>query len=267
MIKQFAVLAFSSAVLMGCATSKAPKPEVATRVPAVPAAQSTVKVPTKEEAERATEVLIQPPVSTMPTKMGGGAAPAAQSEPAPPAAPAVASRDEIDVDRVSKAINRIETLKAEFTQIDSNGLEQGRFYLDRPGRLRFEYDSGNLLVVANRDHVVVIDAKVSNPYRAKIEETPLRLLLMPNIDLKRDAQITQVRREDGLLMVSAAETEGYGQGHITFFFAEPTLDLLRWIVTDPVGNQTTVTLRNQQLGLEFDQDLFDPPSGIVFGNE
>lgn len=269
-MSRFLPLSVLAAALLASCASPARKPQLAEAAPP-PAAQAVDEA----AADREAPVLARPPSSTLPPSIQGGTAPAeASGGAAPPlaaktvaVAPAVASQDQQDIDRVSKALNRIKTMKAEFTQIDANGLEQGRFYLDRPGRLRFEYDSGNLLVIADGNNVVVYDAKVTNPYRAKIDETPLRLLLKADVDLRTDANITTVRREDGVLMVSAEQNEGYGQGSITFFFSEPTLDLMRWIVTDPVGNQTTVTFRNVRMGEEFDQALFKPPRESIFGND
>ena len=263
--------ALALAVCAGCATAPAPQSG-----PPAAAAEAPRFVESVAEAEPSTPAkpdnpLLEPPADTAPPSAPVRAAQAEvqPSEMDDPKPPAVASQDESDIDRVTDRINRITTLRADFTQIDRQGFNQGRFFLSRPGRVRFEYDDPNApLVVADGDRVVVHDRKMDTYSRARINETPLRLLLQQDIDLRRDAKITQVRRGDGLLMVSAEETEGYGQGHITFIFAEPRLDLQRWIVTDPMGSQTTITLQNVEAGVELSSELFETPAeAIEFGSE
>lgn len=196
-------------------------------------------------------------------------APSAQSVAALPAVSEEAfKRDAIA--RISAALNAISTLKAEFTQVDQKGVSSGRFYLERPGKLRFEYDPPvKTLVVADGSRVTVRDLKMKTDYRAKIGETPLRLLLKPDVDLSKDAQITSVEHEGDQLAITAVETKGYGQGQITFIFKDPVgaggankqsnLELQRWVVIDPTGAQTAVTLTSLERGVQLADNLFTLP--------
>lgn len=201
-------------------------------------------------------------------KHKAAAAPVAAPVNVAPAPPAI-SEEVYKADaiaRVSAALNAITTLKAEFTQVDQKGVTNGRFYLERPGHLRFEYDPpAKTLVIADGSRVTVRDLKMKTDYRAKIGETPLRLLLKPNVDLSKDAQITDVSHDGDQLAITAMETKGYGQGQITFIFKDPGLDLLRWIVIDPTGAQTTVTLHDLEKGLQLADNLFElPPQHDLF---
>jgi len=199
--------------------------------------------------------------------------------PAPPAVSEEAYKAEA-IARVSAALNAITTLKAEFTQVDQKGISNGRFYLERPGHLRFEYDPpAKTLVIADGSRVTVRDLKMKTDYRAKIGETPLRLLLKPDVDLSKDARITDVAHDGDQLAITAMETKGYGQGQITFIFKDPGggaanpsegrsapgLELQRWVVIDPTGAQTTVTLTSVEKGLQLADNLFElPPQHDVF---
>jgi outer membrane lipoprotein-sorting protein len=175
----------------------------------------------------------------------------------PAAVPAVVSRD---LAAVNDKLNSIKTLKATFTQTDAQGTVTGHFYLSRPGGLRFEYDPPRkLLVVANNSTVMVQENPKVAGYRVGIDQTPLRLLLKPNVDLARDAHITDVHRESGMLLISAVQTEGYAQGAVTFAFAEPSLDLRSWIVTDAMGAKTAVVLDQQVSDVALDKSMFALP--------
>jgi outer membrane lipoprotein-sorting protein len=177
-------------------------------------------------------------------------------------APAVPVGNPADLAAVSGKLNEITTLKANFSQTDAKGAASGRFYLSRPGGVRFEYDPPRkLLIVANDRTVAMQDRKGTTPYRARVDETPLRLLLQPNVDLSRDATISDVHRDGGLLYVTAVQAKGYGQGQVTFMFAEPSLRLERWVATDPTGAQTVVTLNDVEEGAALDKSLFVLPVG------
>lgn len=173
--------------------------------------------------------------------------------------------------RISKALNGVTTLKADFTQVDVKGVSSGRFYLARPGKLRFEYDPPTpTLIVADGKRVTVRDLKMKTDYRARIGETPLRLLLNADIDLSKDARVTEVQREGSQLAITAVETKGYGQGQITFIFNDPggdkTPELQRWVVIDPTGAQTAVTLNAVEQGMTLEASLFQLPRQASFEN-
>jgi outer membrane lipoprotein-sorting protein len=191
-----------------------------------------------------------------------GPAIAAASPSASAAAPsaAVPPADAADLDAVSTKLNATKTLQARFTQVDSQGTATGQFYLARPGGLRFEYNPPrHLLVVANNRLVVVQEIKGTAGYDARIEDTPLRLLLKPDVDLAKDADIADVHRDGRRLYVTAVQTKGYGQGQVTFVFDEPSLQLERWVITDPTGAQTMVTLSDLKVNAPLSASLFELP--------
>jgi outer membrane lipoprotein-sorting protein len=162
---------------------------------------------------------------------------------------------------LSAKLNAVRTLEAKFTEIDPQGTASGRFYLSRPGGIRFEYDPPRKVLVIANDRVVSIQDRASgNPYRVGVSDTPLKLLLKPNIDLSHDANVRDLHREGGLLYMTASQDKGYGQGQVTFMFAEPALQLVRWIATDPTGAQTMVSLNSVQQGVVLDKSLFDLPA-------
>ena len=57
--------------------------------------------------------------------------------------------------RVEDYLNSISTLNARFQQVDSNNKRaSGRIYIQKPGKLRFEYDPPTpVLIVANGRHL------------------------------------------------------------------------------------------------------------------
>ena len=80
----------------------------------------------------------------------------------PALAPApAAAQDGRDLARISAYLNALDTAEGGFVQIAPDGeTSDGRFYIDRPGRIRFEYTPPNpSLVVSDGTWVVVYDMR------------------------------------------------------------------------------------------------------------
>lgn len=68
-------------------------------------------------------------------------------------------QDRADLARIASYLNGIRTLKARFLQVAPSGaLSEGAVWLERPGRMRFQYDPPSpLLLVAGHGLVVFRD--------------------------------------------------------------------------------------------------------------
>ena len=163
-----------------------------------------------------------------------------------------------ELSRVSDYLNGIETLEGRFIQVASNGVQdQGRFYLRRPGRLRFEYDDPNpITIVADGTWVTLSDRKLKTVDRYPLGATPLKLLLKKNVNLQKDANVVAVTKDAGTLSVTAREDSGPAQGELTMIFTNPSLELMQWIITDAQGFTTTVALRDLRRDTEINPSLF-----------
>ncbi len=180
--------------------------------------------------------------------------------PTPTAAQAPAG-DEMEIlARVSAAINDIDTLEGRFIQQAPNGvLDQGRFYMRRPGRLRFEYEEPNPnLIVADGTWVILSNRDLDTVDRYPLRATPLKLLLKKNVDLTKDARVISVEQPPGRLVLTlrTAKDEDEAQGHLRLVFTEPDLTLRQWVITDAQGLQTTISLTDIRRGMKLDPALF-----------
>ncbi len=189
----------------------------------------------------------------------------ARAQLAPPG-----TQDAPDLDRMRQYMNGIHTLKARFLQIAPNGSTSGgTAWLDRPGRMRFQYDPpAPFLLVAGHGLVVFHDSQLNQTSNIPEGQTPLGLLLGPEIRFDGPTTVTGFAHLPGQLQVSLVRTASPGEGSLTLVFSEQPLALVSWIVTDAQNRQTTVRLYDVQLGGRFDQSLFtfiDPrffgPSG------
>ncbi len=157
---------------------------------------------------------------------------------------APAQEDARDLARISNYLNATDTLQGTFVQVDPNAVvTDGRFYMRRPGRLRFEYSPPNpTLVIADGFWVAVVDARDGKADRYPLSDTPLNLLLKANVDLRREGSVRRVERSNDQIAVTAVDPDGKTQGEITMVFSSNPLELRQWIVTDAQGAVTTVAL-------------------------
>lgn len=167
------------------------------------------------------------------------------------------AEDKADIEQVNAYLNGLTDLQGNFLQVGPDGsLAEGKFYLRRPGRLRFEYlPPQKTLVVADGTWVAVKDG-FSAAQRYPIGSTPLSIILADKIDLNDKVRVLGVERQPGVLRVTLQDKSGDAPGSLTLVFDQPRLQLRQWMVTDAQGLQTTVALRNTRSGVRADNALF-----------
>jgi outer membrane lipoprotein-sorting protein len=160
---------------------------------------------------------------------------------------------------VQTALDQTTTLKARFLQIAPDGATtQGTAWLDRPGRMRFEYDKPSpLLLVANHGQVVFRDRKLDQVTTIPLSRTPLGLLLAPSVRLSGDVTVTGFTEQNGQLQITLERTAAPGDGSLTLIYSERPFMLRSWSVLDAQGRDTRVDLYDPVSGGSFPASLFD----------
>ncbi|MGX9964311.1 LolA family protein [Roseomonas sp. F4] len=167
--------------------------------------------------------------------------------------------DRAAVARVETYLNGMRTLRARFLQVAQNGASaQGTALISRPGRMRFDYDPPEpLLLVASGGQVLMYDRELRQPTAVPASTTPLGLLLRPQIRLSGDITVYATERSGGFLRVGLHRTDAVAEGRLVLAFAEDPLELRQWTVLDAQGRETRVTLYEVEAGMTLDNRLFD----------
>jgi outer membrane lipoprotein-sorting protein len=181
----------------------------------------------------------------------------AQSAPAPTWQPT--TQDRADLSRIEATLNNLRTLKAHFLQVaPDGGISEGTAWLDRPGRMRFQYDPpAPFVLVAAHGLLVFRDTKLDQTSNVLLSQTPLGILLADKVTLSGDVTVTGLARQPGQLQVSLVRTASPSDGTLTLIFADTPLALRQWTVLDAQRKETRVTLYNVELGGSFDPELFN----------
>ena len=163
------------------------------------------------------------------------------------------------IDRIQETLNAITTLKGRFQQIAPDGRRStGVVWLDRPGRMRFEYDKPSpLLLVAGGGRLVFTDSALKQTTEIPLDKTPLGLLLRPQLSLSGDVTVTGFRHDNGLLQVTLVRSASPSDGSLTVFMSEAPLALRGWSVVDAQGRETRIDLFDLAAGAAMSAGLFD----------
>jgi outer membrane lipoprotein-sorting protein len=184
---------------------------------------------------------------------------------APATVPAVAvaqaggmsAADRAAVDRASSYLSGLTSARGRFVQTDANGATtQGTFYLQRPGKIRFEYDApSRLLVVADGRQIHVHDPRLKTFRSMAQSSTPLSLFLGRTIDIDRSA-VTSVSRNGNAFSINARDRRNPRSGYITLSFSGSPLQLREWTVVDPQNRRTRVRITSMTKTAGFPASLF-----------
>ena len=192
-------------------------------------------------------------------------APAQPPRPAaPPAplalAPEAAKLDEATaVERTNGYLNSVRVLTGDFVQFGADGRRyEGKLYIQKPGKLRFEYKAPSPLeIVSDGSSVVVRDRKLNTQDMYAIGQTPLKFLLKDRIDLAKDSRVLRVASDrDAVNVVIEDKATLGGTSRISLFLDPGTYALKRWIIRDPQGYETNVALSNLDTAGKVDPALF-----------
>ena len=173
--------------------------------------------------------------------------------------PAVLTADQKALlDKATAYIQGLSSAKGRFVQTDARGaVTQGTFYLQRPGKARFQYDPpAGLLVVSNGNNVNIFDSRLKTYESYPLSKTPLNLLLAREVRLDRGVVITDIRPlADGFTIV-AQDAKRQALGKISLDFSNSPVGLMGWTVTDIKGGQIRVRLSDFAETANLDPKLF-----------
>ena len=162
------------------------------------------------------------------------------------------------VARIEKYLQTLTTARARFLQTAPNGAQTiGTFYLNRPGKLRFEYDDPiKDFIVADGYFIYFYDSELGEQSNAPIGQTLADFLLRPGIKLSGDITVKDIQRTGRLVAATLVQTDDPGAGSLTLGFEENPLKLKKWRVTDPTGAITEIELFKLETGMALDDNLF-----------
>lgn len=173
-----------------------------------------------------------------------------------------------DIARVEAYLSSLTTLQADFTQIAPDGsVTGGKFYLKRPGRMRWEYaPPSKVLLISSGEDIVYYDGELEQVNYLSVDDTLAAFLTQPNIKLESAAtRLINFESKDGVIRVGIVQKSHEKEGMLTLEFTASPLKLRQLKMLDAAGNVTSIALQNAQTGRALSDALFvfRDPRGVI----
>ncbi|MFN7026898.1 MAG: outer membrane lipoprotein carrier protein LolA [Pseudorhizobium sp.] len=162
--------------------------------------------------------------------------------------------------KIANHFSSVKTMTGEFVQFGPRGEQTGgKFFIERPGKLRFNFEEPSpIRVIADGANVVIGNMKLKTWDLYPLSKTPLSLLLAERIDLS-DGMVRGVREEPDLTTIILGNRTVFGDSTITMMFDTKTYELRQWTITDAQNKDTSVMIYNVKNGVAFDNRVFRIP--------
>ncbi len=173
------------------------------------------------------------------------------------AANASADDKKLAIDAISDHFTSVPTMTGEFIQFGPNGEQTGgTFFIQRPGRIRFNYeDPSPIMVVSNGKTLAVNNKKLKTWSYYPLRKTPLSLLLSDSIQID-DKSIRSVDAQEDITTVVMGDKNIFGDSEITLLFDPLTQDLRQWAIKDAQGKETSVMIFNVEKNVNIPEKIF-----------
>jgi outer membrane lipoprotein-sorting protein len=170
------------------------------------------------------------------------------------------------IQRVNLYFNQIGSLKGTFVQTNADGKRlRGKFYVNRPGRFRFDYARPSMLVIiSDGKYVAIQDHDLGTDDRWGLEHTPFQMLLRKDVDLLRDARFFELQDADDAITIALEDKGADSSGRIKIVLSKkPSVELREWIAKDVQGLDTRIVLGDVVKADDLDPALFNPASAAL----
>jgi len=161
---------------------------------------------------------------------------------------ALSAEDRAAVAQAQAYLQGLTAAQGNFVETSGAVRREGRFYIQRPGKMRFEYTNpAGLLVVSDGSNVKRYDPRLNVFRQAPLSATPLSTFLARDVRLDRGVSITRVTRmASGAFAITARDQRRPNDGSAILAFAGSPLRLQEWTITDAQGARTRTQLTTLQ---------------------
>ena len=176
------------------------------------------------------------------------------------AAPALAASTG-ELAQVEQHLNAAQSMTANFVQTDSKNRQlSGTMQLKRPGRIRFQYQGDDLILVGNGAKLTFVDYAGGQTNSWDLNKTPLGILLGARPDIGRITRIMP-QPDKRVLLVRARDPRRPEFGTLILAFVRSPsspggLLLEGWTAIDAQNKRTTIKLDNQRYNVAVPESAF-----------
>ena len=168
------------------------------------------------------------------------------------------SKQQATIQKVENYLSTLTTVVSDFTQVAPDGsLTSGKFYLKRPGKMRWQYNPPTpILMVSNGSTLVYYDYELEQVSHVSLDSTLIGFLAQEKISFGKNVGLTDFSKAAGVIRVTVAQREKPSEGQIMLEFSESPLMLRNIVIRDATNQITSVSLNDAKFGVDLDSELF-----------
>ena len=172
---------------------------------------------------------------------------------------ALSADDRAALQQAQTYLQNLTSAQGTFVETGPGGQRrEGRFYLQRPGKMRFEYTSpAGLLVVSDGSNVKRWDPRLNVFRQVPLGQTPLSTFLARTVRIEQGVRVDRVTRmQSGAFAITARDRRRPNDGQVILAFAGNPLRLQEWTIIDAQGGRTRTQLTTLQPASGLSASLF-----------
>jgi outer membrane lipoprotein-sorting protein len=173
--------------------------------------------------------------------------------------PNLTPAERADLKRIETYLNELGTIKSRFVQANPDGSHsEGTMYLQRPGRLRFEYDPPDpYLIITYGKWFIYVDKELEEATYVPVERTPAYFIVKEDIRFGGSLSVSSFRRGNSVFRVEVEQADQPDAGRVMLIFTDAPLQLRKWQIIDAQGSLTDTTLINPNFDVPLNEALFE----------
>lgn len=172
----------------------------------------------------------------------------------------LSAADRATLKKVESYLNSLTTISADFLQVAPDGtLTGGKFYLKRPGKMRWQYDPPTpVLMVTKGDTMVYYDYDLQQVSYVSINDSLTSFITQNTISFDdKEIVVDNVEKSPGAIRITLHQAEKPKDGTLVLEFADMPMQLRNMVVTDARKQTTSLSLGNARFGVPLDDTLFE----------
>ncbi|MFO1241828.1 MAG: outer membrane lipoprotein carrier protein LolA [Rickettsiales bacterium] len=161
--------------------------------------------------------------------------------------------------QVEAYLNGLTTIQADFVQIAPGGnLSTGKFFLKRPGKMRWQYDPPvPVLLISNGSVFTYYDYELQQVNEIPLDSTLAGFIAQKNIRFDPEViTVKEILEANKVIRIRIVQTDHPKDGDLTMELTDSPMQLRNLIIKDSKGESTNVSLNGARYGVPLEDKLF-----------
>jgi outer membrane lipoprotein-sorting protein len=157
--------------------------------------------------------------------------------------------------KIIENLSKINSLQFNFTQLSSDGQENGSCILIYPKKMRCIYDEQKKEIIVNDDYLYLINKEENKNYNYSIKDTPLGIMLDKESLIEKLSNIEKFNMSNKFIIttvdISSSES-------VDIYFDNKNLTILGWRIKNYDKSTLEFMMRNIKVNVNSDEKFQIP---------